>query len=116
MKRTGRFQCYTNKVDSLRYWREKFFWVDDIVFTSPFGFYTQRTLPRDERPVPGSYSAEDADLIDDNCIPINSYPEEFLVYMGLSRNYFFGADEVPTFLDASGQGGCLSFLAFASVM
>ena len=87
-----------------------------MVFPSPFEFYTQRTLPRDERPVPGSYSAYDADLIDGNRIPINSYPEKFLVHMGLSRNYFLGVDEVPTFLDESGRGGCLSFLSFASVM
>jgi hypothetical protein len=115
-KHAGRLQCYTDKVDSLRNWRENFFWVDDMVFPSPFEFYTQRTLPRDERPVPGSYSAEDADTIDANRLPINSYPEEFLVHMGLSRNYFHGSDEVPTFLDENGRGGCLSFLSFASVM
>jgi hypothetical protein len=109
-KRGGRLQCYTEKVDSLRDWRENFFWVDDIVFPSPFEFYTQGTLPRDERPVPGSYSAEDADTIDVNRIPINPYPEEFLVHMGLSRNYFHGSDEVPTFIDESGRGRCLSLL------
>lgn len=53
-KRAGRLQCYTDKVDSLRDLGEKFFWVDDVVFPSPFEFYTQRTLPRDERPLPGS--------------------------------------------------------------
>ena len=115
-KHAGPLQCYTVKVDSLRNWRENFFWVDDVVFPSPFEFYTQGTLPRDERPVPGSYSAEDADTIDSNRIPINSYPEEFLVHVGLSRNYFYGAEEVPTFIDENGQGGCLSFLAFASIM
>ena len=58
----------------------------------------------------------DADTIDSNRIPINSYPEEFLVHMGLSRNYFDGAGEVPTFIDGNSQGGCSSFLAFASIM
>ena len=33
-KRAGRLQCYIDKVDSLRDWREKFFWVDDVVFPS----------------------------------------------------------------------------------
>ena len=110
-KRAGRLQCYEEKVDSLRHWREYFFWVDDVVFPSRFEFYTQRSLPRDERPIPGSYSAADADIIDSNRIPINSYPEEFLVHMGLSRNYFDGADEVPTFIDENSQGGCSSFIA-----
>ena len=31
-KRAGRLQCYTDKLNALRSWREKFFWVDDIVF------------------------------------------------------------------------------------
>ena len=81
------------------------------MFPSRFEFYTQRLLPRDERPIPGSYSSADADIIDANRIPINSYPEEFLVHMGLSRNYFDGADEVPTFIDENSQGGCSSFIA-----
>ena len=105
-KRSGDLQCYTKKVDSLRDWREKFFWVDDRVFPSPFEFYAQGALPRDERPLPGSFSMEDAETINANRIPINSYPEEFLVHMGLSRNYYHGADEVPTFIDEDGRGRC----------
>jgi hypothetical protein len=87
-----------------------------MVFPSLFEFYTQRALPKDERPSPGTYNAEDAETINANRIPINSYLEEFLVHMGMSRNYFHGFDEVPTFLDESGRGGCLSLLSFASVM
>ena len=102
------YQCYTIKVDALRNWREKFFWVDDTVFPSDMDFYTQDTLPRDERPSPSSYSVEDAETIDSNRIPINSYPEEFLVHMGLSRNFFRGDNEVPTFLGEDGLGACLS--------
>ena len=114
-KRPGHLQCYTVKVDALRNWREYFFWVDDAVFPSRFGFYTQQALPRDERPIPGSYSVADADTIDQNRMPINSYPEEFLVHMGLSRNYFDGLGEVPTFIGADNQGGCSSLLAFVSM-
>ena len=98
------------KVDSLKNWREYFFWVDDVVFPSPFAFYTQETLPRDGRPAPGSYSLADAQTIDATRIPINPYPEEFLVHLGLSRYYFQGPNEVPTFIDAEGRGGCSSLL------
>ena len=115
-KRPGGYQCYTDKVDSLRGWREKFFWIDDRVFTTFSEFYTQGGLPKDERPDPGTYNVEDAETINENRIPINSYPEEFLVYMGMSRNYFGESDEVPTFLDRSGRGGCLSFLILAFIM
>ena len=81
-----------------------------MVFPSPFEFYTQDTLPRDGRPAPGSYSMAEAQTIDANRIPINPYPEEFLVHLGLSRNYFQGADEVPTLIDEEGGGGCSSLL------
>ncbi|GJX41702.1 hypothetical protein Tco_0256692, partial [Tanacetum coccineum] len=108
-KRAGRLQCYTEKLDALRRWREMFFWVDDALVPWNFAFYTQGLLPRDERPPPGSYSMEDAELINENRIPINAYSEAFLCHMGISRNYFRSPEEVPTFIGDDGQGGCLSF-------
>ncbi|GJW08817.1 hypothetical protein Tco_1571240 [Tanacetum coccineum] len=108
-KRAGRLQCYTEKLDALRRWREMFFWVDDALVPWDFAFYTQGSLPRDERPPPGSYSMEDAELINENRIPINAYSEAFLCHMGISRNYFRSPEEVPTFIGDDGQGGCLSF-------
>ncbi|GJS54936.1 hypothetical protein Tco_0628298 [Tanacetum coccineum] len=62
----GKVGCYTEKLDALRRWREMFFWVDDALFPWDFAFYTQGSLPRDERPPPGSYSMEDAELINEN--------------------------------------------------
>ncbi|GKA32577.1 hypothetical protein Tco_0718944 [Tanacetum coccineum] len=92
-KRAGRLQCYTEKLDALRRWREMFFWVDDALVPWDFAFYTQGSLPRDERPPPGSYSMEDAELINENRIPINAYSEAFLCHMGISRNYFQSPEE-----------------------
>ncbi|GKC38922.1 hypothetical protein Tco_1051306 [Tanacetum coccineum] len=86
-----------------RRWREMFFWVDDALVPWDFAFYTQGTLPRDERPPPGSYSMEDAELINENRIPINAYSEAFLCHMGISRNYFRSPEEVPTFIGDDGQ-------------
>ncbi|GJR64291.1 hypothetical protein Tco_0010356 [Tanacetum coccineum] len=102
-KRAGRLQCYTEKLDALRRWREMFFWVDDALFPWDFAFYTQGSLPRDERPPPGSYSMEDAELINENRIPINAYSEAFLCHMGISRNYFQSPEEVPTFIGDDSQ-------------
>ncbi|GJT68941.1 hypothetical protein Tco_1028227 [Tanacetum coccineum] len=109
-KRAGPLQCYIEKLDALRRWGEMFFWVDDAMFPWDFAFYTQGSLPRDERPPPGSYSMEDAELINENRIPINAYLEAFLCHMGISRNYFQSPEEVPTFIGDDGQGGCLAFL------
>ncbi|GJX30156.1 gypsy type transposase [Tanacetum coccineum] len=86
-----------------RRWREMFFWVDDALVPWDFAFYTQGSLPRDERPPPGSYSMEDAELINENRIPINAYSEAFLCHMGISRNYFQSPEEVPTFIGDDGQ-------------
>ena len=114
-KRAGALQCYTNKVDALRNWREKFFWVDRAVFPYDYEFYTQGNLPRDERPATGTFNEGDAQTLNTNHLPVNSYPEEFLVWMGISRNYFGSPDGVPVFLDEYGRGGCshlnLSFIA-----
>ncbi|GJR04406.1 hypothetical protein Tco_0527390 [Tanacetum coccineum] len=68
------------------------------------------SLPRDERPPPGSDSMEDAELINENRIPINAYSEAFLCHMGISHNYFQSPEEVPTFIGDDSKGGCLSFL------
>ncbi|GJY58900.1 hypothetical protein Tco_0458792 [Tanacetum coccineum] len=96
-------KCYTEKLDALRRWREMFFWVDDALVPWDFAFYTQGSLPRDERPPPGSYSMEDAELINENRIPINAYSEAFLCHMGISRNYFQSPEEVPTFIGDDGR-------------
>ncbi|GJT99656.1 hypothetical protein Tco_1109995 [Tanacetum coccineum] len=43
-KRAGRLQCYTEKLDALRRWREMFFWVDDALVPWNFAFYTDVLL------------------------------------------------------------------------
>ncbi|GKD35474.1 hypothetical protein Tco_1250983, partial [Tanacetum coccineum] len=70
----GKGGCYTEKLDALRRWREMFFWVDDALVPWNFAFYTQGLLPRDERPPPGSYSMEDAELINENLSAFGNVP------------------------------------------
>ncbi|GKF14369.1 hypothetical protein Tco_0055831 [Tanacetum coccineum] len=43
-KRVGRLQCYTEKLDALRRWREMFFWVDDALV--PWDFVSLSTHTR----------------------------------------------------------------------
>ena len=60
------------------------------------------------RPPPELYNMGDADTINTNRMPMNSYLEAFLIRIGISRNYFGFDDEMPMFLDANNQGGCSS--------
>ncbi|GJZ19966.1 hypothetical protein Tco_0556556 [Tanacetum coccineum] len=92
---------YTEKLDALRRWREMFFWVDDALVPWDFAFYTQGSLPRDERPPPGSYSMEDAELINENRIPINAYWKPFYASWALCN--YFKTEEVPTFIGDDGR-------------
>ena len=114
-KRIGKYQCYTDKVDKLSDWRNKFFWIDEAVFPSRFPFHTRAFLPKDERPLETWYNKDHADIINENRLPIKPYPEEFLVHMGISRNYFEPDTEVPTFLDATGAGGCTFYPGSVSI-
>ncbi|GKF15694.1 hypothetical protein Tco_0057156, partial [Tanacetum coccineum] len=80
------------------------------VYTRFFEFANQRvplSLFMDERPPPGSYSMEDAELIKENRIPINAYSEAFLCHMGISHNYFQSPEEVPTFIGNDGRGAAV---------
>ncbi|GJS47934.1 hypothetical protein Tco_0598055 [Tanacetum coccineum] len=82
-KRAGRLQCYTEKLDALRRWREMFFWVDDALVPWDFAFYTQGSLPRDERPPPGSYSMEDAELIN-RTVSLSTHTRSLSCHLGIS--------------------------------
>ena len=104
-KRTGPYQCYAKKVDKLPLWREKFFWIDAAVFPHRFQFHTKHTLEKDECPLDTWYSQDHATTIDANRLHIRPYPEEFLVHMGISLNYFEPEYFGPTLLDAHGRGG-----------
>ena len=86
------------------------------MFPWDFEFNTPRTLPKDERPPPEAYSVDDANTINANRIPLRAYPEEFLVHMGISHNYFGSPVEVPTFLDENSRGGCSSFFRLQIVV
>ncbi|GKA22350.1 hypothetical protein Tco_0708312 [Tanacetum coccineum] len=66
-----------------------FFWVDDALFPWDFAFYTQGSLPRDDViHTQGSFSMEDAELINENRIPIQHILGCLLCHDGHSRNYF----------------------------
>ncbi|GJT23381.1 gypsy type transposase [Tanacetum coccineum] len=50
-------QCYTKPLDSLKNWNNRFFWIDERIF--PTAVDLRASVPRDEMPIAGSYSATD---------------------------------------------------------
>ncbi|GJS16349.1 hypothetical protein Tco_0410821 [Tanacetum coccineum] len=89
-------QCYSKRLDSLKNWNNRFFWVDERVF--PIVVDWRTSTPKDERPAADSNSAEDLATLNLHRTPIQKQLEELLCLVGLSRNYFLRDDEYPIFL------------------
>nr|GFA83904.1 hypothetical protein [Tanacetum cinerariifolium] len=98
-------QCYTKPLDSLKNWKNRFFWVDDRVF--PIVTDWRTSAPKDQMPPVGSYSAADVTCLNTRRTPIQKQPEALLCMVGLSRRYFLGDDVYPTLLYDDDRGGCL---------
>nr|GEX53821.1 hypothetical protein [Tanacetum cinerariifolium] len=89
-------QCYTKPFDSLKNWNNRFFWVDDRVFSTVADWRT--SAPKDQMPSIGSYFVPDVTILNTRRTPIQKQPEALLCLVGLSRRYFLGDDVYLTFL------------------
>ncbi|GKF44374.1 hypothetical protein Tco_0130926 [Tanacetum coccineum] len=80
--------CYLEPFDSLKGWRDKFFWVNAVVAPITMRWFTGKDFPRDSSvdPVDGDMILET--LLKNNPTRIRRYPEEFLVLLGLSRMWY----------------------------
>lgn len=103
-KRARKWQCYTESIDALQDWRENFFQVDKAFFPFNYEFHVRHSLLKDDRPDARMYSLEDAQTLNANRIPINSFPEELLCLVGLSSNFFLRLEQMPIFYDRHCQG------------
>ncbi|GJU34956.1 hypothetical protein Tco_1183310 [Tanacetum coccineum] len=61
-------QCYTNPLDSLKNWNNRFFWVDERIFPTVVEWRT--SSPKDKMPSADSYSAADVTILDTHHTPI----------------------------------------------
>ncbi|GJY53887.1 hypothetical protein Tco_0445551, partial [Tanacetum coccineum] len=75
-KRSNVRACYSKNLDSVKNWNDHFFWVDEFV------------VPADEFVVPANAR----------------FPEEFLCWVGISRNYLLNKDTYPRFEYEDGEG------------
>ncbi|GJU59422.1 hypothetical protein Tco_1237188 [Tanacetum coccineum] len=98
-------QCYTKPLDSLKNWNNRFFWIDERIFPTVVDW--RASVPRDEMPIAGSYSAADVTLLNTNHAPFQRLPENLLCLVGLSQNYYLGDDVYPTFLYDDDRGGLI---------
>ncbi|GJS99661.1 hypothetical protein Tco_0820831 [Tanacetum coccineum] len=88
-------QCYTNPLDSLKNWNNRFFCVDEKVFPTVVEWRTN--TPKNGMPSADSYFTADVATLNTRRTPIQKQPEALLCLVGLSRNYFLGDDVYPTF-------------------
>nr|GEU85125.1 hypothetical protein [Tanacetum cinerariifolium] len=97
-KRPGRNtpQCYTKPLDSLKNWNNRFFWVDERVFSTVVDWRTN--APKDGMPAAGTYSLEAVRELDTHRTPIQKQPEMLLCLVGISRRYYLGDEVYPIFL------------------
>nr|GEW79710.1 transposase (putative), gypsy type [Tanacetum cinerariifolium] len=97
-KRPGRNtpQCYTEPLDSLKNWNNRFFWVDERVFLTVVDWQTN--APKDGMPAEGTYSIEAVLTLDTHRTPIQKQPEMLLCLVEISRRYYLGDELYPTFL------------------
>nr|GEZ98508.1 hypothetical protein [Tanacetum cinerariifolium] len=89
-------QCYTKPLDSLKNWNNRFFWVDERVFSTIVDWRTSAL--KDGMPAENTYSPEAVMIPNTHRTPIQKQPEALLCLVGLSRRYFLGDEVYPTFL------------------
>ncbi|GJU25793.1 hypothetical protein Tco_1164414 [Tanacetum coccineum] len=77
--------CHTEPFDSLKGWRDQFFWVNSSLAPMSMQWFDGKDFPRD-------YSVDGFDsdmtletLLNDNPTRIRRHPKEFLILIGFSR-------------------------------
>nr|GEX68380.1 hypothetical protein [Tanacetum cinerariifolium] len=81
----------------------RFFWVDERVFSTVVDWRTN--APKDGMPAAGTYSLEVVRVLDTHRTPIQKQPEMLLCLVGISRRYYLGDEVYPTFLHDDDRGG-----------
>nr|GFB86701.1 hypothetical protein [Tanacetum cinerariifolium] len=98
-------QLGTAPLDSLKNWNNRFFWVDECVFTTAVEWRTNAS--KDGMPASGTYSVEAVRVLDTHRTPIQKQPEMLLCLVGISRRYYLGDEVYPTFHYDDDRGGLI---------
>ncbi|GJX91490.1 hypothetical protein Tco_0344816 [Tanacetum coccineum] len=97
-KRPNVRACYSKNLDSVKNWNDHFFWVDEFVVpaNARFSWFSGSNIVKDRAPAPSEYNVEHVNTLIAQASPFLRFPEEFLCWIGISRNYLLNKDTYPT--------------------
>ncbi|GJW42844.1 hypothetical protein Tco_0071643 [Tanacetum coccineum] len=83
-----------------------FFWVDEFVVPADarFNWFSGSNIVKDRAPAPSEYNVEHINTLIAHASPFLRFPEEFLCWVGISRNYLLNKDTYPRFEYENGEG------------
>ncbi|GKA13268.1 hypothetical protein Tco_0692914, partial [Tanacetum coccineum] len=104
-KRPNVRACYSKNLDSVKNWNDHFFWVDEFVVpaNARFSWFSGSNIVKDRAPAPSEYNVEHINTLIAQASPFLRFPEEFLCWVGISRNYLLNKDTYPRFEYENGE-------------
>ncbi|GJZ11959.1 hypothetical protein Tco_0546718 [Tanacetum coccineum] len=104
-KRPNVRACYSKNLDSVKNWNDHFFWVDEFVVpaNARFSWFSGSNIVKDKAPPTSEYNMEHVNTLIAQASPFLRFPEEFLCWVGISRNYLLKKDTYPRFEYENGE-------------
>ncbi|GKD04151.1 hypothetical protein Tco_1179125 [Tanacetum coccineum] len=104
-KRPNVRACYSKNLDSVKNWNDHFFWVDEFVVpaNARFSWFSGSNIVKDRAPAPSEYNVGHVNTLIAQASPFLRFPEEFLCWVGISRNYLLNKDTYPRFEYENGE-------------
>ncbi|GJW98854.1 hypothetical protein Tco_0180662 [Tanacetum coccineum] len=104
-KRPNVRACYSKNLDSVKNWNDHFFWVDEFVVpaNARFSWFSGSNIVKDRAPAPSEYNVEHVNTLIAQASPFLRFSEEFLCWVGISRNYLLNKDTYPRFEYENGE-------------
>ncbi|GKA49383.1 reverse transcriptase domain-containing protein [Tanacetum coccineum] len=95
----------SKNLESVKNWNDHFFWVDEFVVpaNARFSWFSGSNIVKDRAPVPSEYNVEHVNALIAQASPFLRFPEEFLCWVGISRNYLLNKDTYPRFEYENGE-------------
>ncbi|GKG16826.1 hypothetical protein Tco_0361783, partial [Tanacetum coccineum] len=70
-----------------------------------FSWFSGTNIVKDRAPAPSEYNVEHVNTLIAQASPFLRFQEEFLCWVGISRNYLLNKDTYPRFEYENGEGG-----------
>ncbi|GKA35942.1 hypothetical protein Tco_0722433 [Tanacetum coccineum] len=105
-KRPNVRACYSKNLDSVKNWNDHFFWVDEFVVpaNARFSWFLGSNIVKDRAPAPSEYNVEHVNTLIAQASSFLRFPEEFLCWVGICRNYLLNKDTYPRLVYENGEG------------